>query len=158
MAEAGIHEELGWTVVDLVRREPAQETKLVNDAGRVRQELAHRRAGITVACEGPIRPHQLRAARVDEREAFTAREACRRRLAVEPLERFFRLEQLELARAARHEEIDDVFGARLRLRRRVNVIAPEQMHERHRAEAQAATSKEFAARDRADGDGARHHH
>ena len=99
---------LNWSVVHRL-----DEADVVHDLRQVRQHLGKLRAALPVLRELEPRPQHRRVG-ADERIALPADHRGRNRLALQL--RQFRLvvEQVELARRARHEQMDDP----LRLRRR----------------------------------------
>ena len=73
---------------------------------------------ISVLCEFAPRAEQLRAvAAAHEREPLPLDERLRNRLPVQFDELGLVIEQLQLARPARHEQVDDVLGPRRKVRR-----------------------------------------
>src|SRR2546429_9960099 len=91
---------------------------VIHDGRGVRERFADPRAASAVLPELAPRAEQLRAvAAAHEREAFALDERLRNRLAVQLDELRLVIEQFELARSACHEEVNDVFRARLEMRR-----------------------------------------
>src|SRR5205809_5064406 len=91
---------------------------VIHDARRVREQFADPGAASAVLPELAPRAEQLRAvAAAHEREAFALDERLRNRLTVQLDESGFVIEEFELARSAGHEEVNDVFRARLEMRR-----------------------------------------
>src|SRR5436190_3378078 len=132
---------------------------VIHNARRLREQFADPRAASAVLPELAPRAEQLRAvAAAHECEAFALDERLRNRLTVQLDELGLVIEQFELARSAGHEEVNDVFRARLEMRRtRRHWIGDgsrrraeefsfaEQRRERDAAQAQAALLEEPAA-------------
>ena len=134
---------------------------IVHDGRRVREQFADPGAAPAVLPELAPRAEQLRAvAAAHECEAFALDERLRNRLTVQLDESGFVIEKFELAGSACHEEVNDVFRARLEMRRtRRHRIGDgcgcraeefsftQQRRERDAAQAQAALLEEPSARD-----------
>src|SRR5439155_3789321 len=134
---------------------------VIHDGRRLREQFADPGAASAVLPELAPRAEQLGAvAAAHEREAFALDERLRNRLTVQLDESGFVIEQFKLARPAGHEEVNDVFRARLEMRRtwrhRIGdgfgrraeeVSFTEQGCERDAAQAEAALLEEPAAGD-----------
>jgi hypothetical protein len=92
-------EEIGGAGLD--------DGQVVDDPGRVRHQVGNPGAALPVASEGPSRAEQLGAvAGRHERKAFPGDERVGHGLTVEFVEARLVVEEVQLAGAARHEEID----------------------------------------------------
>src|SRR5947199_208460 len=96
--------------------------------------------------EGELRSEELRL-RIDERGAILLDEIRRRQLAVALHQLRLVVEQLQVARAARHEEEDDI----LRLRREVRLLRGERIILRRR---RGAWAEQIGKADGAEADAA----
>src|SRR3989442_2636056 len=82
---------------------------LVHDGGGMRKQFAHPRAGLAALPELAPRAQEVRAmAAAHERKAFSFNKRLRDGLAVELNQLRLVVEQLELARSAGHEKVNDV--------------------------------------------------
>jgi hypothetical protein len=165
LGRAGVQKHLGRAVIEHVGLHPLEDADVIGDVAMERQQLADVRPGLARLEEAPPRAEQLGVG-PNEREAPPARERFGHGLPVQPLQRRLRIEQLQMARAARHEEKDDRFRlggevARPRPQRigipplspcgrwsgREGLSAPlvQERRERHRAEAHGAIAQEGAA-------------
>ena len=149
-----IHEELSRGVVEEVGLAGFDEAEVVGDRGSMREHIAHPRAALAVLLELLIVAEQVDSvARAHEREALAFDEAGGDGLAVEFVELGLVVEELELTRAAGHEEVDDALGLRsvMRLLRGVRIggwrglVLGEQRRQGDRTEADAAVAEEVAA-------------
>ena len=161
LAGAGVHEQLRGRVIEQISGARFDECDVVDDAGRVREKIRDPRAALAVLGEGAARAEELRAVRaVHECEALAGDEGFGDRLAVERDEARLVVEQVELTRAAGHEKINDVFGARGEVRglrghgigeragrrrgRGAEATLVEHRGERDATEAHGATAKKMA--------------
>ena len=159
--EARVHEELGRAVVEDVGREALQPADFIDDLFVVRQHFAEREAALADALELALAAHQ-RFVALEEGETLAFEQALRRRLAVQLAELGLVVEQLQLARGAGHEEVDDVLdlggemagrGARglagssltFGAARGGDAVAGEELVEGDGADADAALAEEVAA-------------
>jgi len=109
---AGVHEKFGRGVVEEIGGAGFDEGDVVDDASGVREKVGHPGAALAVLGELAARAEELRAVRaIHEGEAFALNEGLGDGLAVERDEARLVVEELKLARAAGHEEVDDVLGA-----------------------------------------------
>jgi hypothetical protein len=97
---------LNWVVCD--------DRDVVDDFRQVWEQLGDFRARLPVLLELKRRAEQLRGA-FDEREALALDVLRRNVLPVVLGQRRLGIEQIELRRRTRHEEIDDAFGSRREL-------------------------------------------
>ena len=138
-------------MIELRRVAGADDRDVVGDRGEVRQQLRQLGAGLAVLAERERRAEQTRRP-FDEREPLPFRDEFRGDLlAVVLLQRRLAVEQVELRRRARHEEIDDVLRLRREVRRarRQRVVAflreellVQQRRQREAADAEAGLPKE----------------
>ena len=155
---ARVHEDLAGRVVELRRVHRADDGDVVGDGRQVRQQLRELGARLAVLLERERRAEQARRA-LDEREPLSLRNELRGNLlAVVLLQRRLVVEQIELRRRARHEQIDDVLRLRREVRRArapsglrppaaANSRSSSSARQRHAADAEAGLLEEMAARD-----------
>ena len=158
---AGVHETLGGRVIEIVGRDSRDERHIVDDARNVRQQVRDPPPALAVLFELARRAehlHRLFGESVHEREALARDQGRRNRLAVVLPQLRLVFEHVELARSARHEQVDDVLDLgrkvrRTRLHRQARfLLRPEQLpiaqdlRERNLAEAYAAASKKLPPR------------
>ncbi len=114
LAAAGVHEQLGWRVVEQRGLAGTDDGEVIDDAGGVGKEIAHPGAGLAVLTEGAFGSEEGGAVlegRIHEGEPFAFNERIRDRLPVQVHQPRFPVEQLQLRWATGHEEEDDRFGA-----------------------------------------------
>ena len=117
-AAAGVHEELRRGVVEEVGLAGLDEAEVVGNRGRVREHIAHPCSALAVLLELLVMAEEVHAvARAHEGEALAFDEAGGDGLAVEFVELGLVVEELQLAGAAGHEEVDDALGLGLMVRR-----------------------------------------
>ena len=158
---AGIHHHLGRRVVEVVGVDRLDEGEVVDDAGRVREAVRHPCTRLAVALEGAVDAQQIGrilGEAVHEGEALALHPGGGDGLAVQLLQFGFGFPQLELARSAGHEQVDDVLGfgcdvqlfegrsPRCRTEQR---ITREKGSQRRLAETHAASLEEMTAGDMA---------
>src|SRR5213076_918362 len=98
--EAGVEEELGRRVVELIGLHRLHQRDLVDDLREVGKRLAEFRAALPIARKLEARPEH-RGIRTDKRVALPADDGRRQRLAFEFRELGLVIEHLELRRRAR---------------------------------------------------------
>ena len=158
----GGHHDLAGSVVEGVGGHALDDGQVVDDPGQVGQQLGQLGPRLAVPGELELRAQQL-GIRIDERRAVALEQLGRGQLAVEPGELGLVVEELQVARAAGHEQEDhplglggemgrpgrqrvDALGRGRRRRSRVARLA-EQLAQGHRSQADAALLQEPAARD-----------
>ena len=165
LAAAGVHEQLCGGVIEQVRGARFHERDVVHDRRGVREEFTHPRAGPAVLFELAPSAEEVGAmTAAHEREAFPFDKRLGNRLAVQFGEFRLVIEQLELARASGHEQINDAPGARLEMgrvwRHRIGrctgrgaqqLFVAEKGRQRDAAQAHRAAPEEMAARERLQG-------
>src|SRR5688572_1273798 len=93
------------------------ERDVIDDSCRVRKQITDPGAALAVTFEFTSSAEQLRAvAAAHEGKTFSLNERLWNWLAVQFNELRLVIKQLQLARSARHEQIDDVFRARCEVR------------------------------------------
>jgi hypothetical protein len=106
---AGVEEELGGGVVELVGLHRVDETHFIGDGVEVRAGVGHPEAAVAVLLEGARGAHELGDAG-GEGERATGEEGVGAGLVGVFLEGGFVVEEVEVRRAAGHGEVDDAFG------------------------------------------------
>ena len=146
LLRAGVHHDLRGRVIEGVRVHGLHDGDVVRDLGEMRQQFGKLRAGLAVLFEFELRPQQ-RGVRRDERRAVALQQIGRRQFAVVLRQFRFVVEQFEMARPARLEQIDDALGLwfEVRLLRR---------HRIHRRRSPAALLHQRAERDAPETDAA----
>ena len=112
---AGVGEQLGRRMVEDVGRHRFDDRQVIDDLRPVRQERRDPRPRFAVPGELADCPQQLGmllGEHVHEREPAPLDERVRDRLAAILLKLGLVVEQLELARTAGHEQVDDALGPR----------------------------------------------
>ena len=109
LLSARAHHHLGGSVVEGVRDEALDDRDLVDDRSCVRDQLGQFGAALAVLGELELRPEQRRVG-VDERRSIAVQQALGGQRALVLAEFRLVVEELEVARAAAHEEEDDVLG------------------------------------------------
>ena len=115
---SGEQQQLARMMIERVRVHGAHHAKVVGHLRSVRQIIRENHAALAVLLE-LARAGEHRRGRLDERELQVLRHRRRQRLAVPFLQLRLRIEQIHLARAAFHEQEDDVLrlGREMRLPR-----------------------------------------
>ena len=112
---AGVHQIDRFRMRHAVAVAAAQQTEFVRVPGDVRQEIGDLHAALAARAKWPARRKQLvlrhRAPRLEGAERFG------NRLAREPDQLGLRVEQVDVARTARHEQENDALGFRREVRR-----------------------------------------
>jgi hypothetical protein len=104
---AGVHQELGRPVVELVGHHRLDEAEPVGLRRQLRQPVGKPLPAFAMSGEGIDRPEQPRHA-LDEGEPFALEERGRRLLPVEPGQFRLVVEEFELARRPGHVEVDHI--------------------------------------------------
>ncbi len=99
----GVHQDLARRVIEGVGDHRFDDRDVVNDTRQVRQQLGQLGAALAMPGKLELRPQQLRV-RVDERGPVSLEQFGRRQLPVELGQLRLVVEQLQMARAARHEQ------------------------------------------------------
>ena len=115
LREAGIEEDLGRGVVELVGAHRAHQADVVHDFGQMRQHFGDLGARLAVAGELEAGAHHGRIG-PDEGIALTPDDRRRQGATLEFGQLGLGVEELQLARGAAHEEVDHPFGRALELR------------------------------------------
>ncbi len=115
---AGIHQHDCRLVIDGVRVGGFDDREVVDHARRVRQQVAHPRSGLSIALKGPMRGRdgEMRLSRGHAGQLLVAAHGVRHVLVVRASEIRLVVEQIDLRRAARHEQIDRPFRLRSKVR------------------------------------------
>ena len=145
-------------MVELIGVAGADQTDVIDDLGKIRQGFGDFHARLTVAGELELRSHDGGIG-ADEREPLAFRDRSRERLAVHLGEVRLEIEEIEMARCACHEEMDDGLGLAREVARmwrhgvdesrsglRTHSFC-EQSRESHFSDANAAVAKEVTAGD-----------
>ena len=109
LLRSGVHQDLARSVVERVRRHAFDDGDVVDDVAQVRQQLRELRAGFAIAAKLEFRTQQSRVG-VDERRPIAFEELRGWQLAVVLRQLGFVVEELQVAWAAGHEEVDDALG------------------------------------------------
>ena len=107
--KAGVHKELGGSVIEDVGRHAAQPDDFVDDLAVVWKEFADRHPALSVALELALTAEEGFVA-LEEGEALALHKAFGRSLAVVFAELGLVLEEVELAGGSGHVEENDVLG------------------------------------------------
>jgi hypothetical protein len=175
LAGTCVHEQLGRRVIEQVRGAGSNKRDVIHDPGGVRKEVGDPGSAATMAGERALRSKQVRAmACPHEGKALAGDQGGGNGLTVQRLQPWFVVKQVELARAAGHEEVDNPLGSRLEMRRlgseglrrrsggAAQRLFAEQRGEGDPSESDGAATEEVAPRDvgdvlrRIEGDGGRH--
>ena len=103
------------TVVEVLRRNALQKRDIVRNPRDMRNQFGKPRPGLAVLFELPRRPQQLRLLfreRIHERKPFARHQLFRHGLVVILLQSRFVVVEFELARRARHEQVNNVLRLR----------------------------------------------
>ena len=106
---AGVEEELGGGVIELVGLHRVDEAHLIGDGVEVRAGVGHPEAAFAVLLEGAGGAHQFGHAG-GEGEGASGEEGVGAGLVVVFLKGGFVVEDVEVRRAAGHGEVDDALG------------------------------------------------
>ena len=108
---AGVQEDLGRGVVELIRMQGLDDRDVINDLGQMGKHL--RKLGPALAVPRKLVPgrHQARVG-PDEGVTLVLHDLGRDRLAVELPEYRLLVEEVELARSTSHEHVNDTFRLR----------------------------------------------
>ena len=114
----GLEERDGRVVVDVLRVHRPHKAQVVGHPGRVRQQLAHPRAGLAVPGELERRPGQRQGGLVAGHagEPLAHADGGGEVLAVHLVQQRLVVEQVQLRRPAGHEQVDDPLGPRRQVR------------------------------------------
>ncbi len=128
-------------MIELVGVHRAHHEQVVRDRAEVRQQVAEIHPALAVFFERALRAHQPRRFFFDESEAHFFQQRIGQRLAVELVELWLRIEEIELARRAFHEDENAV----LRLRREVRPLRQEWIGRRGRGRREQAVGLQHRA-------------
>ena len=125
---ARLHESHRWIVIDRLGMDRADDAHLIGTRPQVRQQLAHLLARSAMPDKAKRRPRRLKTPLIarHQRDALRAEYGRRHVLPVALSQRRLVVEQIDVRRPARHEQIDDVLRPRREMR------APQNPGDTHR--------------------------
>ncbi len=112
---ARVHEDLRGSMVELRRMHRFHDRDIVHNRREMRQKGRKLRPALAESPELVWRAEKFRYA-LNEREPLSLDQVLGAWLPVEPVQRRLAIEKIQLRRAARHEQKDDVLGLRRKMR------------------------------------------